>query len=64
MESNKREFDNKSLTSTEKKAPLQQTLDIGSDVGALSVTELAERWELNKTYSSSISEADMLNVLL
>ena len=32
------------LSSAEKKAPY----DIGTDIGAMSVTELAERWELNK----------------
>jgi hypothetical protein len=43
-ENNKQINSSASLSSAEKKAPY----DIGTSIGAMSVTELAERWELNK----------------
>ena len=63
---------------TEKKAlykpSINHAIDVGINIGCLSVTELSERWEMNKTYSYSKSEsksdaisnseAGRLNVLL
>jgi len=47
-ENNKQINSSAPLSLAEKKAPYEYECDIGINIGSMSVTELAERWELNK----------------